>query len=172
MDVIPELTNSRFNPFTGVQGENPITGEVHVVPRIAPFYVALVEAPKREVPSTVVIQGYVETEGFPNPGEYRVDYRYGTGLVQFNASDAGRTITASYVGLGSAVLIEYMQRIAREDPAEGFTGNWWRLEEAGDHFSAANTFRVDRWASWTSSAGLPDVAKHEAEFDSNGDVPQ
>lgn len=107
----------RYNPFLNSLEPIAITGEIHVIPTNSPFTIRLHEVPLKEAPSTVSMtiggNAGVEVAAEPAPGEFRCDYTTGadndenwnTGLIQFNAADAGKTVVAAYNGMGSLASI-------------------------------------------------------------------
>ena len=109
------VVNYRYNPFLNALEPIAITGETHVIPTNSPFTIRLAEVPLKESPSTVslTIGGVagVEVAADPAAGEFRCDYTTGadndenwnTGLIQFNAADAGKTVVAAYNGTGTLV---------------------------------------------------------------------
>ena len=77
-----------------------ITGEVQIISNSAPYIVHLVEVPRQDTPSTIVISGYTEiTTGTPGDHEFLVNYL--NGEVIFNINQAGQTISIDYWGIGS-----------------------------------------------------------------------
>ena len=107
----------RYNPFLNALEPVAITGESHVIPTNSPFTIRLAEVPLKESPSTVslTIAGIagVEVAAEPAAGEFRCDYTTGadqddnwnTGLIQFNAADAGKTVVAAYSGIGTLASV-------------------------------------------------------------------
>jgi hypothetical protein len=150
---ITGLSNDRFDPFDGAIVPNTITDEAQMVGNTAPFVVYLNEVPRQDAPSTVKIPAFVDVVTLPNPGEFVVDYKYRTGGILFNAADRGKVISASYVGIGSSGIVDYLNNKALEDPNVSFVNKAWKLSETGDHFGGS-TIRTDRWESWTGSAGV------------------
>lgn len=109
----------RYNPFSNALEPIAIMGETHAIPTNSPFTIRLAEVPLKESPSTVslTIGGVagVEVAADPAAGEFRCDYTTGadeddnwnTGLIQFNAADAGKTVVASYNGIGSLASADF-----------------------------------------------------------------
>lgn len=107
----------RYNPFLNALEPVAITGETHVIPTNSPFTIRLNEVPLKESPSTVslTIGGVagVEVAADPAAGEFRCDYTTGadqddnwnTGLIQFNAADAGKKVVVNYSGMGTLASI-------------------------------------------------------------------
>lgn len=107
----------RYNPFSNALEPIAITGETHIIPTNSPFTIRLCEVPLKESPSTVslTIGGVagVEVAAEPAAGEFRCDYTTGadqddnwnTGLIQFNAADAGKTVVVAYNGMGTLASV-------------------------------------------------------------------
>jgi len=107
----------RYNPFDDV-AEPVQCVETHIIPMNSPFVVRLNEVPVKDSPSTLTmtIGGVTATEvaAAPAIGEFRPDYSTGanddsewnTGLIQFNAADAGKIIVATYNGLGTLASVK------------------------------------------------------------------
>lgn len=116
----------RYDPFNNIAEPVAITGETHIVPSNSPYTIRLAEVPVKESPSTVslTIAGVTATEVAAEPaaGQFRCDYttnadsdeNWNTGLIQFNAADAGKTVVAAYNGMGTLASIK-----ANHYPA------WW-----------------------------------------------
>jgi len=87
----------------------PISGESHIIGIVgvatyAPGLIRLVEVPQGPAPA-VTIPGYIEiTSGSPSGTQFLVNYT--TGVVTFNTSQDGITISVSYNGLGSEISAE------------------------------------------------------------------
>lgn len=75
--------------------------EVTSIPGVSPYEVTLANLPVN-IP---VIAGFVHTVGTPAAGEFSVDYE--TGVVTFNAADAGTGITIVYVPDTPTPLVLY-----------------------------------------------------------------
>lgn len=109
----------RYNPFLNVLEPITITGETHVIPTNSPFTIRLAEVPLKESPSTVslTIGGVtgVEVAADPAAGEFRCDYttsadqddNWNTGLIQFNAAEAGKTVVVNYNGMGTLASTDF-----------------------------------------------------------------
>lgn len=107
------MNDYRYNPFSDALEPVAITGETHIIPSNSPYTIRLKEVPVKESPSTVslTISGVagVEVAADPAAGQFRCDYTTGadeddnwnTGLIQFNAADAGKTVVVSYNGMGT-----------------------------------------------------------------------
>ena len=107
----------RYDPFNNIAEPVAITGETHIIPSNSPYTIRLAEVPVKESPSTVslTIGGVagVEVAAEPAAGEFRCDYTTGadqddnwnTGLIQFNAADAGKTVVVAYNGMGTLASI-------------------------------------------------------------------
>jgi hypothetical protein len=139
----PRLVNSRTNPWSGLT-EKSLT-EIHRVPYEAPFVLYTNEVPKLDTPSTVKVNGYIEVQFQPNPGEFWVDYKYNTGGIMFNSADSGNVVTVTYKGKGSLVNQEHFNRLASGDPQSGSFNQWWRYAEVGDHFTLPGTVHDRIW---------------------------
>ena len=104
---LSDVVNFRFDVFTETYSEETITSEAHVIPANSPYYVRLTEIPKNDSPSSVTVYdvaaaaNMTEVSGTPGDDEFRVDYKYQSDRIQFNAADAGRSIQVSYKGIGS-----------------------------------------------------------------------
>ena len=109
------MNDYRYNPFSDALEPVARTGEAHIIPSNSPYTIRLKEVPLKESPSTVslTIGGVVGVEVAADPaaGQFRCDYttsadsddNWNTGLIQFNAADAGKTVVAAYKGMGSLV---------------------------------------------------------------------
>lgn len=112
----------RYKPFDDVLEPVAISGETHIIPINSPYTIRLHEIPVKDDPSSLslTIDGVSASEVAANPaqGEFWPDYSTGadgdenwnTGLIQFNAADAGKTVVANYNGMGSLVSAEYHGR--------------------------------------------------------------
>lgn len=116
--------NWRFNPFKEDLSDalNPatITDEEHIIvwDEDAEIYlIRLHEAPQFDNPSSMTImEDTIEYEEVPRgtgpaTEQYRVDYDadtfFGTGIIEFNSVDVGKTVKVSYQGLGTVVKNRY-----------------------------------------------------------------
>jgi hypothetical protein len=126
-----ELVTNRFSPFakdlTTVEKE-----ETHTVPA-SPSRVQLRETPVEEHPSAVWIPGYREVYTTPTSGYYRVDYTYGTGLIQFHTDNAGDGITVRYRGIGSILSARLYNALIERDPDVWIAG-YQHDDWVGTHF--------------------------------------
>ncbi len=115
---IGSYANHRFNPFTGGDMAVAKTEDHVAVPTSSPFCLQLLEVPRKDEPSSVVIYNYsdsitmTEVSTSPTLGQYRVDYPtpdgLGTGLIEFNSGDAGKDIRIEYMGTGSPIVAEIL----------------------------------------------------------------
>jgi cytoskeletal protein CcmA (bactofilin family) len=115
--------NWRFNPFTGTMNAATITDEPHTVEYHADwnaYGIQLDEAPQLDNPSSVsIVEDVSGGDTFsevprtqaPEALQYRVDYDaltyYGTGRIEFNAADVGKTVLVSYKGTGWTLKNRY-----------------------------------------------------------------
>jgi hypothetical protein len=151
----------RYNPFLNSLEPIAITGEIHVIPTNSPFTIRLHEVPLKEAPSTVsmTIGGIagVEVAAEPAPGEFRCDYTTGadndenwnTGLIQFNAADAGKTVVAAYNGMGSLASINAPSTIPTWAKYRGDGSDGDFVAAGGEILSG-----VKQYKSFTLGAGL------------------
>lgn len=107
----------RYDPFNNIAEPVDITGETHIIPSNSPYTIRLREVPVKESPSTVsmTIAGVAATEVAADPAasEFRCDYTtsadsddaWNTGLIQFNAADAGKVVIVAYKGMGTLASI-------------------------------------------------------------------
>lgn len=108
----------RYNPFTSADMAISKTEDHVAVPSSSPFCLQLLEVPRKETPSTVVVYNYTDgitmTEVVTTPtlGQYWVDYPspagQGTGMIAFNSGDAGKDIRVQYKATGSPVVAEFL----------------------------------------------------------------
>ena len=109
---LDDVVNFRFDPFTESYSPNDISNEEHTIPNNSPYYIRLKEVPKEDSPSSVTVydvtagSNMTEVTGNPGDNEFRVDYKYQTGYIQFNSADAGHTVRVSYKGIGSRIIAE------------------------------------------------------------------
>lgn len=111
-------SNRRQNPFTGADMAVDKTEDHVSIPSGAPFALQLLEVPRKDSPSSVSVYNYddaitmTEVAVSPTVGQYRVDYPLpegeGSGLIEFNAGDAGKEIRISYKATGSAIVTEFL----------------------------------------------------------------
>lgn len=106
------LADFRYNPFSNAMELINITDEVHAVPVNSPYQIRLSEVPSKDNPSSVVVKyldsGDLLTEvgAPPSEGQFWCDYNtenssWNTGLLRFNAGDAGKVVKVSYKGSGT-----------------------------------------------------------------------
>ena len=110
--------NWRYNPFTDESLAVDKTEDNLTIPSSSPFQIQLLELPRKDNPSSVEVYCYddsayfTEISGNPAQGQFRVDYPpgdgKGTGLIEFNSNDAGKTVKISYKATGSPILKEYL----------------------------------------------------------------
>ena len=111
----------RYNPYDDIPTGVEIT-ERHIIPANSPYYIRLNEVPQKTSPSTMQVKeiadigasvtyGQIFNEVAANPaaGEFWPDCNTGangdenwnTGLIAFNAADAGKIIEVTYTGTGT-----------------------------------------------------------------------
>jgi len=110
--------NWRYNPFTGESLAVDKTEDNLEIPTSSPFVIQLLEVPRKDNPSTVSVYCYddlvdfTEVTGSPAQGQFRVDYPpsdgHGTGLIEFNSADAGKTVKITYKATGSPIIKEFL----------------------------------------------------------------
>jgi len=110
--------NWRYNPFTGESLAVDKTEDNLEIPTSSPFVIQLLEVPRKDNPSTVSVYCYddlvnfTEVSGSPAQGQFRVDYPdpdgHGTGLIEFNSADAGKTVKITYKATGSPIIKEFL----------------------------------------------------------------
>lgn len=168
---IRDLYDDRFNPFTASELPKAISNEVQAVPSFSPFQIQLNEIPQQA--GGVTISGYTEVTTTPTSGQFRVDYTYKTGLVEFHSSAAGAVIQASYNGLGTPLLAEFVSALQTRHPLKSYQADVWRFEEFSEHFTydqsdgfgsfypfATSMVRRDQWIISSSVIGpviLPEI---------------
>lgn len=103
--------------------ESDLTDEVHVIGEEASGLVYLAEVPLEYAPgaSLYIVENteagtfqFSEVTSTPGPGQFRVRYDVRdrlAGLVEFNPSDNGRRIEATYLGRGSAIFARDINRL-------------------------------------------------------------
>lgn len=113
------MNDYRYNAFNDVLESVAITGETHIIPSNSPYTIRLCEVPDKTDPTSIslTIAGVAASEVAAEPaaGEFWPDYStsadsdtsWNTGLIQFNAADAGKTVVANYNGMGSLVSVDY-----------------------------------------------------------------
>jgi len=108
------LVDWRFDPFSGTLQAVAVT-EKKYIPTSSPYWVRLKEVPKQDSPSTVQVYCVDDSAYFtevltsPAQGQFRVDYQYNTGLIEFNSADAGKQVNITYQGLGAIVLAKQVE---------------------------------------------------------------
>jgi len=117
-----QVVNHRFNPFTEADESTVITDEGHFIVSASPYQIQLKEVPKEDSPSLVTIAGFTEVSGTPTAGEFRVDYTFRTGLIQFDSSAGGSSVQVSYTGLGTPVSADITNDIL--DHTDNASGAW------------------------------------------------
>jgi hypothetical protein len=112
--------NWRLNPFTAADMAVDKTEDHVAIPASSPYLLQLLEVPRKNSPSSVVIYNYsdgitmaeVAHAVTPTQGQYAVDYPApdgsGTGLVRFHSNDAGKDIRVTYKATGSPVVSEFL----------------------------------------------------------------
>lgn len=116
-----EPSDFRYDPYNDIPTGVEIT-ERHIIPANSPYHIRLNEVPQKESPSTITIkeitdiaesvtygQTFSEVAANPAAGEFWPDCNTGangdenwnTGLITFNAADAGKIIEVSYTGTGT-----------------------------------------------------------------------
>ena len=109
------LSNIRYNSFTGQYYPRRVTNEEHVIPSSSPYIITLNGSPQRTVPSNVVAkilspdQELLEKDKTIVPGisEFNINYdELGNGQVRVNAVHAGKTLQISYNEIGSLIKKE------------------------------------------------------------------
>ncbi|MDR2006905.1 MAG: hypothetical protein LBP78_06665 [Acidaminococcales bacterium] len=113
----------RYNPFSDAPQWVNIT-ERHLIPFASPYYIRLNEVPNRGDPSTLTVKNidqdggetaaFTEVAATPAAGEFRPDYSTGadgdpawnTGLIEFNAADAGKLMEIGYQGEGGLASVK------------------------------------------------------------------
>ncbi len=103
-----EKINERLIPAS-IIAENHTIGIVGVATYL-PGLIRLVEVPQGPYPSVTIVGlipavSYTEIPGgLPAPGQFLVDYT--NGVISFNTSQDGNTVSVSYTGLGSEIAAE------------------------------------------------------------------
>ena len=112
-------SNLRVNPFTSADLATDKTENSLVIPSSSPYFVQLLEVPRKESPvSTVEVYNVTnssymtEVTDAPAQNQFRVDYPdpdgQGTGIIEFSSLDAGKTVNISYKATGSPVVTEFL----------------------------------------------------------------
>ena len=132
----------RFDPFTEEDQSISISNEEKRVPDNSPFYIDCEEVPKQDSPSTVtaydVTDGITLTEAnaAPSENEFQVDYKYKTGKIRFNETQAGNTIRLAYKGTGHVIGATIINTFRQ---AVGFTYHSFDLLEPGEILVCGST---------------------------------
>ncbi|BBG64277.1 hypothetical protein [Phascolarctobacterium faecium] len=114
-------SNFRYNPYDDIS-TGVIAKELHIIPNKSPYIIRLNEVPQKSSPSSTAVKEvtsaassgisygktFAEVAAIPAVGEFWLDYNTGankddnwnTGLIQFNAADAGKIIEVSYTATG------------------------------------------------------------------------
>lgn len=166
---LPKVTDDRFNPFDGTETPTSIVDETHQIPSASPYRIQLVEVPT-SLGLTVTsdtASPYTEVSVAPaSQFQYRVDWTYKTGIVEFHSDAAGDTVEIDYDGLGTVMLAGHVNRLAERNPLENIIGEAWQYNQFFDHFlnsgrefpvvndsppthSKTNTFAIPRSDLWT-----------------------
>jgi hypothetical protein len=165
--MLDAVINKRFDPFAETYDPNTISEEEHTIPASSPYWIRLKEIPYEESPSSITVydvdqdSNMTEVSGVPGDNEFRIDYKYKTGYIQFNSADAGHDIKVSYKGLGSRIIADLWndrhdlykahthdesnedQRIGLERLKQTITGESEQSSVGGTHPS-----------SWTDVSGV------------------
>jgi hypothetical protein len=155
--MLRKVTNYRFNPFTAATAFSTITSEPHLIPASGTYWVRLNEVPDETyvhatsgTPLYVVDYSgntFTQTLSTPGLGQFRADYTYKTGWVEFNSGNADTPIKISYRGTGSPVEAELINSLQRFEPATAvFCGDG----SDGEISIAADT----SWSESPSGSGI------------------
>jgi hypothetical protein len=143
------LVANRFDPFTEDLVPVPINSEYHAVPPTSPYWVRLHEVPIEEIPSAVNITGYQEVYTDPTTNQFRVDYAYGTGYIEFHSSAANQGVNVTYRGLGSAITAGAFNKLVGEFPGDAFIVGHAISDWRGTHCTYDTSLLPT--SSWTPS---------------------
>lgn len=131
---LDNIADLRYDPFTQIYtpygyGYSGNPKEVHIIPASSPYQIHLDEIPKEDSPSTLFIneQGgspftEVSFTTVPAAGQFRVTYggdgtttqtTAGQGIVEFNVTDAGKTMEVKYFGLGNILQKQFINEILK-----------------------------------------------------------
>lgn len=136
----------RLNPFTDTMDSVDIT-EYQIVPATSPYTIRTAEVPQKTTPSTIVIKEitsfsgstpvygrtFTEVSATPSTSQFMPDYytnaggdeNWNTGLILFNAADAGTMIEVSYKGTGTLASVNESDWPAwMQDKGNGADGNY------------------------------------------------
>lgn len=121
-----EASDFRYDPYNDIPTSVEIT-ERHIIPANSPYNIRLNEVPQKESPSTITVKEitnistsvtygktFSEVAANPAAGEFWPDCNTGangdenwnTGLLTFNAADAGKIIEVSYTGTGTLAAVK------------------------------------------------------------------
>lgn len=154
---MPRVYDDRYDPFGDQDDDVAISNESHTVPSASPYYIQLAEVPST---TAITISGYTQVfSAAPSASEFQADHKYKTGLIRFNASDAGNAVQVTYQGGGSPLIASDVNALFYRKLNEGFLIGPQRFVEWGDHFTGApgrlegSTLVLDprRWEAWTNS---------------------
>lgn len=160
----------RLNPFTDTMDSVDIT-EYQIVPATSPYTIRTAEVPQKTTPSTIVIKEitsfsgntpvygrtFTEVSATPSTSQFMPDYytnaggdeNWNTGLILFNAADAGTMIEVSYKGTGTLASVNEGDWPAwMRDKGTGTSGNY---NPTSSTTLAAGTYN---FASVTIPAGV------------------
>lgn len=110
-----DISDIRYNAFTGQYTPLFISNEEHVVPSSAPYIITLNEKPQQTLPSSVTVivketaQTLVEKSKTTIPGvnQFRLNYdELANGQLGVNSAQKGKTLQVSYNGLGTILKKE------------------------------------------------------------------
>ncbi len=128
--MLRKVVNHRLNPFTAANTHAVITDEVHAIPASGTYWARLFEAPDSTyVHATSGSPLYIRTVGgtvfsevssSPGLNEFRVDYTYKTGWIEFNSGNADDIILCCYRGTGSVVTAELVNALQWLRPVAPF----------------------------------------------------
>lgn len=126
------IRNYRFDPFAASTSFQVISNEYHAIPGSGTYWVRLKEVPDEAyteptsgTPVYVRTSGgtpFTEVSGSPGLNEFRVDYTYKSGWVQFNSGNAGNVILVNYRGTGSPITAELLNALQMFQPATVYFG--------------------------------------------------
>jgi hypothetical protein len=130
--MLRQIRNYRFNPFTEATSYSVITDEVHAIPDSSPYWVRLDEFPDESytnptsgTPVYVRNVGgtpFSEVSGSPGLNEFRVDYDYKSGWIEFNSGNTDQIILVCYRGTGSPIEAELINLLQWFQPATPLFG--------------------------------------------------
>jgi len=138
-----DVSDIRFNPFTGEETPVFISNEEQTIPNSSPYLVKLNESPVLSLPSTVSAKiketgqelKEVAKSKVPAKNEFAVNYdEKANGEVLVNSFYKGKTLQVSYQGLGSNINKNLLQSLA-------FTGD--RIWDGKQTFNDDLTINAD-----------------------------